>query len=279
MQTSACRRRSESSRAPMPDRSSKTPRAQPPMGGKELLLQKNASLMGHVSAQRQEINDLRKRLDALRETEIRWHDTAACVSSVWDELNQTIAFLHFKLGDDDNPVAAPALEEGSALALLDQANPFLAHMLQAYLPDDPVAKKAAVSLAEDLSATESALRERMKDTMRAAASVLRAVDQLSSSARTLPGPEETRLASRVALLKAENGRLVKELTDPKNSRFQTQVAVMLLVFEALLLAVIIARVPCMSLYLAIKRRQTPSNAHRRPCRGPTHHCRLTSSYV
>lgn len=59
------------------------------------------------------------------------------------------------------------------------------------------------------------------------------------------------------------GRLVKELTDPKNSRFQTQVAVMLLVFEALLLAVIIARVPCMSLYLAIKRRQTPSNAVKR----------------
>ncbi len=47
------------------------------------------------------------------------------------------------------------------------------------------------------------------------------------------------------------GGLVKELADPKNSRFQTQVAVLLLAFEAMLLAVIIARVPCTSLYLAL----------------------------
>jgi len=186
----------------------------PPMGGKELLLEKNASLVGQVTAQRQEINELRKRMHSLEEAEAKWQDTAACVSSLWDELNHTIAFLQFKVGEDDkkHAIAAPALDEGSARSLLNEANPFLAHMLQAYLPDDPGAKKAAISLAEDLTATESALRDRMKDTMQAASAVLRAVDDLaaSSAARPLPGPEENRLASLVALLKAENGRLLKE---------------------------------------------------------------------
>ena len=184
------------------------------MGGKELLLRKNTSLTGQVTAQRQEINGLRSRFQSLEETETKWQETTACVSSLWDELNATIAFLQFKLGGDvkADQIAAPALEEGSARALLTEANPFLAHMLQAYLPDDPVARKAAVSLAEDLTATESALRARMKDTMRAATSVLRAVDEIaaSSASRPLPGPEENRLSSLVALLKAENGRLVKE---------------------------------------------------------------------
>ena len=85
------------------------------------------------------------------------------------------------------------------------------------LPDDPVAKKAAVSLAEDLTATESALRARMRDTMLAATAVLRAVDGLSggsdgnaSAIRPLPGPEEKKLKSLVTMLKVENGRLLKE---------------------------------------------------------------------
>jgi hypothetical protein len=188
------------------------------MGGKELLLRKNTSLAGQVTAQRQEINELRSRVYSLEETETKWQETTACVSSLWDELNDTIAFLQFKVGDDgkangdDTQIAAPALEEGSARGLLNEANPFLAHMLQAYVPDDPVARKAAVSLAEDLTATESALRARMKNTMRAATSVLRAVDEIaaSSASRPLPGPEENRLSSLVALLKAENGRLLKE---------------------------------------------------------------------
>ena len=202
-------------------------RRPPPMGGKELLLAKNASLTGQVTAQRGEINDLRNRLRSLQETEAKWQDTTACVSSLWDELNATIAFLQFKVGDgadgadgadgidkidEIHKIAAPALEEGSAQALLNEANPFLAHLLQAYLPDDPAARKAAVSLAEDLTATEFTLRERMKDTMRAATSVLCAVEEIAASApsRPLPGPEENRLSSLVALLKAENGRLLKE---------------------------------------------------------------------
>lgn len=186
----------------------------PPMGGKELLIRKNTSLMGQVTAQRHEINDLRNRLHSLQERETKWRDTTACVSSLWDELNATIAFLQFKVGGDGkaDEIAAPSLEDGSARVLLNEANPFLAHMLQAYLPEDPVARKAAVSLAEDLTATESALRERMKDTMRAATSVLHAVDEFaaSSASRPLPGPDENRLSALVALLKAENGRLLKE---------------------------------------------------------------------
>ena len=188
---------------------------QPPMGGKELLLKKNSSLAGQVVAQRREINDLRKRLDTLRETETRWQDTTACVSSLWDELNQSIGFLQFMVGDNsddkDGSIAAPALEEGSVRDLLNKANPFLAHMLQAYLPDDPVAKKAAVSLTEDLTATETALRARMMDTLRAATTVLRAIDEMSGGGtRPLPGDEEKRLSSLVLMLKAENGRLLKE---------------------------------------------------------------------
>ena len=197
------------------------------MGGRELLVEKNTSLMGQVTAQRKELNELRRRLQSLQESQAKWQDTTACVSSLWDELNQTIGFLQFKVGADRKTeretdgkperrvkqIAAPALEPGSAQALLNEANPFLAHLLQAYLPDDPAARKAAVSLAEDLTATEAALRARMKDTMQAATSVLQSVDELSASSastRELPGPEENRLSSLVALLRAENGRLLKE---------------------------------------------------------------------
>ena len=69
---------------------------QPPMGGKQLLLDKNSKLSAQISSQRQEINDLRDKLRNLEETEIKWHETAACISSIWDELNQSIAFLQFK---------------------------------------------------------------------------------------------------------------------------------------------------------------------------------------
>ena len=48
------------------------------------------------------------------------------------------------------------------------------------------------------------------------------------------------------------GRLVTALADPTNSRFQTRVAILLLAFEALLLAAIIARVPCTFLLPAAK---------------------------
>lgn len=45
------------------------------------------------------------------------------------------------------------------------------------------------------------------------------------------------------------GGLFKALVDPTNSRFQTRVAVLLLAFEATLLALIIERVPCTCIHL------------------------------
>jgi len=69
---------------------------QPPMGGKQLLLDKNSKLSAQISSQRQEINDLRDTLRSIEKNENKWHETAACISSIWDELNQSIAFLQFK---------------------------------------------------------------------------------------------------------------------------------------------------------------------------------------
>ena len=66
------------------------------MGGKQLLLDKNSKLSAQITSQRQEINDLRDKLRSIEETENKWHETAACISSIWDELNQSIAFLQFK---------------------------------------------------------------------------------------------------------------------------------------------------------------------------------------
>lgn len=70
--------------------------AQPPMGGKKLLLDKNSKLSAQVASQRKEINDLRVKLSKIEETEMKWQDTAACISSIWDELNRSIGFLQFK---------------------------------------------------------------------------------------------------------------------------------------------------------------------------------------
>jgi len=95
---------------------------------------------------------------------------------------------------------------------LEGANPFLAHLLKDYLPDDPVAKKAAVSLAESITETEEALRKKMQATMRAAASVLEALEDVKNAgmARSLPGQEETNLKALIHVLKAENGKLLTD---------------------------------------------------------------------
>lgn len=99
------------------------------------------------------------------------------------------------------------------MAAMEQANPFLAHLLKEYLPDDPVARKAAISLAENVSATEEALRKKMQDSMKAAASVLKAIEEMKNcgTERPLPGPEETKLTALINILKAENGRLMTEM--------------------------------------------------------------------
>lgn len=70
--------------------------AQPPMGGKKLLLDKNSKLSAQISSQRKEINDLREKLCRIERNEMKWQDTAACIVSIWDELNRSISFLHFK---------------------------------------------------------------------------------------------------------------------------------------------------------------------------------------
>lgn len=70
--------------------------AQPPMGGKQLLLDKNSKLSAQISSQRHEINDLRSKLRKIEESEIKWNGIAACISSVWEELNSSISFLQFK---------------------------------------------------------------------------------------------------------------------------------------------------------------------------------------
>lgn len=72
------------------------PQPQPPIGGKQMLLDKNTKLSAQVATQRKEINDLKDRLHNLENEEIKWKDTAACLTSVWDELNSSLGFLQFK---------------------------------------------------------------------------------------------------------------------------------------------------------------------------------------
>lgn len=110
-------------------------------------------------------------------------------------------------------VASPGFDASSAKALLEETNPFLAHLLHRYLPDDPVAAKSAKNLAEDLSETEKALRNKMKDTMAVAASILNAIEELRAAGNgggDLPGFQESKLAALVNILKSENGKLVKD---------------------------------------------------------------------
>lgn len=72
------------------------PQPQPPIGGKQLLLDKNTKLSAQVATQRKEINNLKDRLHNLEDEENKWRDTAACLTSVWDELNSLLDFLQFK---------------------------------------------------------------------------------------------------------------------------------------------------------------------------------------
>lgn len=97
-------------------------------------------------------------------------------------------------------------------AELDGVNPFLSHLLKNYLPDDPVAKKAAASLAENMSLTEEVLRKKMQDSMQAAASVLESIEAMknSSTEKSLPGHEEAKLKALIHVLKAENGKLMTD---------------------------------------------------------------------
>ena len=74
-----------------------------------------------------------------------------------------------------------------------------------------MAADAASTLAENLSSTEKALRQKMKDTMEAAAAVLNAVENLrENSEKPVPGFEESKLMALVQLLKAENNKLVQD---------------------------------------------------------------------
>lgn len=110
-------------------------------------------------------------------------------------------------------VAPAGLDASSAKALLEETNPFLAHLLSRYLPDDPVAAKSAKNLADDLSETEKALRNKMKDTMAVASSILNAIEEMKGAGNgggSLPGFEESKLAALVNILKSENGKLVKD---------------------------------------------------------------------
>lgn len=95
---------------------------------------------------------------------------------------------------------------------LEGANPFLSHLLKRYLPDDPVAKKSAVSLAENISLTEEALRKKMQDSMKAAASVLQSIEDMknASTETSLSGEEETKLKALIHVLRAENGKLLTD---------------------------------------------------------------------
>jgi hypothetical protein len=69
---------------------------QPPMGGKQLLLDKNAKLSAQVAAQRHEINGLKDRLEKLLDDKNKLQEVTACVSTVWEELNLATGFLQFK---------------------------------------------------------------------------------------------------------------------------------------------------------------------------------------
>ena len=84
-------------------------------------------------------------------------------------------------------------------------------MLQTHLLDgDPLAIDAASTLTDNISSTEKALRQKMKDTMQAAAAVLNAVEDLrKASHKPVPGFEESKLTALIQLLKAENNKLVQ----------------------------------------------------------------------
>ena len=99
-------------------------------------------------------------------------------------------------------------ESASPDALLEESNPFLAKLLKTYLPDDPEAAAAAKTLAEDLGETEKAIRRRMKDTMKAATTVLQLIEDMKDGKQLQEDAGvNARLSALVEVLKAENNKL------------------------------------------------------------------------
>ncbi len=182
------------------------------MGGKKLLLDKNSKLSAQVTVQRKEINKLQRELQEIMDRELQWQDTIACLNMVWEELNLTISFLKFKVTGQSSELASEPQKEDME-QLLRESNPFLALLLQNYLPEDQVAASSAKTLAEDLAETEAALRKKMKDTMSSAAAVLKMVEELKKNG-TIAKDEgaEAKLSALVTMLKAENKKLRNGMT-------------------------------------------------------------------
>ena len=72
------------------------PQPQPPLGGRQLLKDKNAKLQAQVSVQRKEIHRLQREIQELEDKELQWEDTIACLNNVWEELNMSIGFLKYR---------------------------------------------------------------------------------------------------------------------------------------------------------------------------------------
>jgi E3 ubiquitin-protein ligase BRE1 len=186
------------------------PQPQPPLGGKNLLKDKNSKLSAQVAVQRKEINRLQQKLQELEDKELQWEDTIACLNTVWEELNLSIGFLKYRATDETQEISVqPVDEEGQLQELLREGNPFLALLLKNYLPDDPKAAAAAKSLAEDLTETEEALRRKMKETLSAATNVLNIVEDLKKHRfkNDINRESECKPMALANLLKSENSKL------------------------------------------------------------------------
>ena len=61
-----------------------------------LLKDRNDKLSAQAAVHRQEIARLQRRIDELVERETPWKETLLCVNRLWEELNETIAFLRYR---------------------------------------------------------------------------------------------------------------------------------------------------------------------------------------
>lgn len=112
----------------------------PPTERLELLLDRNAKLAAQLEVQRKHVVSLERRLEEQSKKEERWQETLLCVNRVWEELNSTIAFLGFRSGGAD-ALGPTENAEAADASLLQYRNPFLAKLVQAFLPDSKQAKK------------------------------------------------------------------------------------------------------------------------------------------
>ncbi|KDD71595.1 hypothetical protein H632_c4721p0, partial [Helicosporidium sp. ATCC 50920] len=111
-----------------------------------------------------------------------WNEALQCVDRIWEELSLSLAFIGHRAGAPPPPQLSspPGSQRSAAKAgpLVGASNPFLCE-LSAWVPS-PDLRAAALEpgTAEDLSAVETRLRDRIRRTLESATEVLRRVEEV-----------------------------------------------------------------------------------------------------